>query len=273
MVFGNGIAACYDLEGNRAWARFIAKPPNDWGTSNTPVLADGKLILHLRVMRALDPLTGEELWTANTPWGWGTHWVQEIDGTLVIITTQGAFVRAEDGTIIGTVPSQLKWGSGPVVVDGIVYFIDSQGKNAISRAYRLPETLEEPFEPEMLWEAEPNVNRYYASPIIEDGAIYAINRHNVFSVLNAATGEIVSEETLDIGKGDVFASIVLAGGHLIITHETGTSIVLKPGEEIGDLLAVATNRLSDMVRSTPVFDGDLMYVRGYENLYCIGATD
>jgi hypothetical protein len=28
-----------------------------------------------------------------------------------------------------------------------------------------------------------------------------------------------------------------------------------------------------MVRSTPVFDGDLMYLRGYENLYCIGAVE
>ncbi|MBD3291701.1 MAG: PQQ-binding-like beta-propeller repeat protein, partial [Armatimonadia bacterium] len=150
-VFGNGIAAAYDLEGNRVWARFVEKPPHAWGTSNTPVLADGKLILHINKMRALDPLTGEEIWTSDTPWKWGTHWVHEIDGTPVIITTQGAFINAEDGSTIGTVPSTLEWGSGPIVEDGIVYFIDSQGKNAISRAYHLPETLEEPFEPEMLW--------------------------------------------------------------------------------------------------------------------------
>lgn len=273
-VFGTGIAACYDVEGNRVWARFIEKPPNAWGTSNTPVLADGKLIVHIGAMRALDPLTGEEIWAQpEARWNWGTAWVHEIEDTPLIITCSGDVVRAADGEIIASVPSNLAWGSGPFVEDGILYYIDSQGKNAISRAYRLPETLEEPFEPEMLWEAEPNKNRYYASPIIEDGAIYAITRHNVLSIIEAETGEIVAEETLDLGKGDVFASLVLAGEYLIITHENGTSMVLKPGEDLNDLLIVATNQLGDMVRSTPVFDGDRMYVRGYDNLYCIGPTD
>jgi outer membrane protein assembly factor BamB len=90
------------------------------------------------------------------------------------------------------------------------------------------------------------------------------------SCIDAATGEIVYEETLDLGKGDVFASIVLAGNYLMTTHENGTTIVFEPGREY---VEVAKNQLGDMVRSTPVFDGDRMYVRGYDNLYCIGPTD
>ncbi len=271
VVFGSGIAACYDVEGNRVWARFVEKPPNAWGTSNTPVLVDGKLILHLDAMRALDPLTGEEIWSqAEARWNWGTSWVHEIEDTPLIITSSGDIVRATDGEIVASVPSNLAWGSGPFVEDGVLYYIDSQGKNATSKAWALPETLEEPFEPELLWEVEPNKNRYYASPIIEDGLIYAVTRHNVLSCIEAATGEIVYEETLDLGKGDIFASIVLAGEYLMTTHENGTTIVFEPGREY---VEVAKNQLGDMVRSTPVFDGDRMYVRGYENLYCIGPTD
>ncbi|MFP4248072.1 MAG: PQQ-binding-like beta-propeller repeat protein [Armatimonadota bacterium] len=271
VVFGTGIAACYDVEGNRVWARFIEKPPNSWGTSNTPVLADGKLILHIDAMRALDPLTGEEIWSRpEASWNWGTSWVHEIEGTPLIITSSGDIVRAADGEIVVSLPSNLAWGSGPVVEDGVLYYIDSQGKNATSKAWALPDTLEEPFEPELLWEAEPNKNRYYASPIIEDGLIYAITRHNFLSCIDAATGEIVYEETLDFGKGDVFASIVLAGDYLMTTHENGTTIVFEPGRKY---VEVAKNQLGDMVRSTPVFDGDRMYVRGYDALYCIGPTE
>ncbi len=270
-VYGNGIAACYDMDGNRVWARFIEKPPNGWGTSNTPVLADGKLIVHIGTMRALDPLTGEEIWTQpEARWNWGTSWVHEIDGIPLVITSSGDMVRADTGEIIASNLGNLRWGSGPMIVDGVLYYVDSQGKDYISRAWRLPETLEEPFEPELLWEAEPKKNRYYASPIIEDGLIYAITRHNELTCLDAETGEIVYEQTLQMGKGDVFASLVLAGGYLIATHENGTSIVFEPGREY---VEVAKNMLGETVRSTPIFDGDRMYVRGYENLYCIGPTD
>ncbi|MGI5818690.1 MAG: PQQ-binding-like beta-propeller repeat protein [Armatimonadota bacterium] len=269
-VFGNGIAACYDVEGNRVWARFIEKPPHEWGTSNTPVLADGKLILHIDAMRALDPLTGEEVWSQpEARWNWGTSWVHDYDGVPVLFTSSGDAVRATDGAIIADGLGQLQWGSGPMVADGVLYYIDSQPRGYTSRALRLPETLEEPYETELLWEVTPKENRYYASPIITDGLIYAIAQHNELTCLDAASGETVYEVTLDLGRGTIFGSLVLAGDYLMIVHENGTGVVFQPGREY---VEVAKNHLDDMIRSTPVFEGDLMYVRGYENLYCIGAT-
>ncbi|MEA3403622.1 MAG: PQQ-binding-like beta-propeller repeat protein [Armatimonadota bacterium] len=268
VIYGNGIAACYDMEGNRVWGRFIEKHPHDYGLATTPVMADGKLVVHINHLRALDPATGEEIWAQpEAAWSWGTPWVQEIGGETLIFTCKGDVVRAEDGEIIASGLGKLEWGSEPMVEDGVLYYIDNQGGDAISRAYRLPETAESPFEPELLWEAEPNKNRYYASPIVEDGLIYAVTRHNVLSCLDAETGEIVYEQDLQMGKGDVFASIVLAGDLLFATHENGTTVIFEPG---GEFVEVARNQLGDTVRSTPVFDGDRMYVRGYEKLWCIG---
>ncbi len=269
VVFGTGIAACYDMDGRRVWGRFIEKPPNDWGHSSTPVLADGKLILHINVMRALDPLTGEEIWAQpDAGWKWGTPWVEDIGGDTVIFTCRGDAVRAEDGQILTSGLGVLEWGSGPIVEDGVLYYIDNQNRK-VSYAYRLPESTTAPFEPELLWTAEPNENRYYASPIVADGLIYAITRHNLLTCLDAATGEIVYEQDLQMGKGDVFASLVLAGDYLMATHENGTTVVFEPGREF---VEVARNQLGDMVRSTPVFDGDRMYIRGYEKLWCIGPA-
>jgi len=269
VVYGNGVAAAYDLDGNRLWARFIERTPHDYGTSNSPALADGKLILHIRTMIALDPLTGEEIWQQpNAGWNWGTAWVEEIGGVTLIFTCNGDVVRAEDGEILASGLGKLRWGSGPIIEDGMLYFIDNQEGDYISRAYRLPETAGTPFEAALLWQTEPKKDRYYASPIILDGLIYAVTRLGVLSVMDAATGAIVYEHDLALGKGDIFASIVLAGDLLMVTHENGTTVVFRPGREF---VEVARNALGDMVRSTPVFDGDLMYVRGYEKLYCIGA--
>jgi len=269
-VFGNGVAAAYDLEGNRVWARFVEKPPNDWGTSNTPVLADGKLILHIGAMRALDPLTGEELWAQpGSAWAWGTSWVEEIAGVPVIFTSSGNAVRASDGEVLASKLGKLSWGSGPMVVDGVLYYIDNQGGESVSRAWRLPETADAPFAPELLWQVEPRKDRYYGSPIITDGLIYILTQVGVLTCLDAATGATVYEQDLQTGKPVFFGSLVLAGDNLMVTNEAGTTVIFAPGREY---VEIARNELGEMVRSTPVFDGDRMYVRGYENLYCIGAA-
>lgn len=270
VVYGNGIAGCYDLDGNRVWARFIERIPHDWGTSNTPVLADGKLILHINALRALDPMTGEEIWAQpGARWNWGTSWVEEIGGVPVIFTSSGHAVRATDGQILAEKLGFLTWGSGPMVEDGVLFYIDNQGGESVSRAWRLPETADEPFAPELLWQVEPRKDRYYGSPIIADGLIYALTQVGVLTCLDAATGETVYEQDLQTGKPVFFGSMVLAGDNLIATNEGGTMVVFAPGREF---IEIGRNELGEMVRSTPVFDGDRMYVRGYENLYCIGAA-
>lgn len=271
VVYGNGIAAAYDLEGNRLWARFIERIPHDWGTSNTPVLADGKLILHINAMRALDPLTGEEIWAQpGARWNWGTSWVETIGGVPIVFTSAGQAVRASDGKILAEKLGFLTWGSGPLVEDGVLYYIDNQGGDSVSRAWRLPTTAEEPFEPELLWQAEPRKDRYYASPIVADGLIYAITQAGVVTCLDAETGETVYERDLQTGKPVFFASLVLAGDYLMATNEAGTTVVFAAGREF---VEISRNELGETVRSTPVFDGDRMYVRGYDHLYCIGTVD
>ena len=61
VLFGTGVAAAFDLERDkRLWARVAGRPTNGWGHSASPVLVDGKLILHIdRTVHALDPETGD----------------------------------------------------------------------------------------------------------------------------------------------------------------------------------------------------------------------
>lgn len=51
-----------------------------------------------------------------------------------------------------------------------------------------------------------------------------------------------------------------------VCSDTGKTIVFKPGALPEE---VATNEIEGF-RSTPVFEGTRMYVRGLEHLYCIG---
>ncbi len=63
-VFGTGIVASYTLDGTLNWMKFIEAPGNQHCAS--PILIDGKLIVHLHNLIALDAMTGEILWKAET---------------------------------------------------------------------------------------------------------------------------------------------------------------------------------------------------------------
>ena len=52
-----------DLEGKRLWAKFVEAPRIGFGHAASPLLIDGKLIIHLKDLVALDIATGKELWT------------------------------------------------------------------------------------------------------------------------------------------------------------------------------------------------------------------
>ena len=76
------------------------------------------------------------------------------------------------------------------------------------------------------------------------------------------------QEPLNIsgGKNVVYSSLTLAGKYLYIGSVDGVTVVLEPGRAFQE---VARNTIEGY-RSSPVFDGDRMYVRTFRHLYCIG---
>jgi outer membrane protein assembly factor BamB len=150
----------------------------------------------------------------------------------------------------------------PILHDDIIYFVQHEG-----RAFKLPSEAADAITLESLWETKPKKDRYYASSVYHDGLIYGIvRRGHEFSVIDAETGEVVYSETLKLGKGETFPSITLGGKHLFISNDNGTTVVMEPGREPEEIVR---NSL-ETFRSSPVFVGKRMYVRGREHLYCIG---
>jgi len=187
-VFGNGVVVSYDLQGERQWGRLLQKPfvYNTWGFSASPVLADGKLIVHLDNLVALDPASGEEIWrtegdTGSSHGRYGTPAVGSIGGETILVLAGGQVVRASDGTLIGKAPdgAELKYASA-AVANGIAYWMQYEGM-----AVRLPEKISDPIELSVLWDAklrdEPKSNRYYGSPLIHGGLVYSLAHKNHLS--------------------------------------------------------------------------------------------
>jgi outer membrane protein assembly factor BamB len=260
-LYGSGVAACYDRDGKRRWIRFVEKPANGWGHSASPVLLGDRLIVHLLSVTALDAATGKTVWQTRVPEHWGSAIAVAWAGTNAVITPGGDVLRAADGQILARSLAGLDF-CAPIARDGAVYFIQNGGK-----AVRLPARGGTNAAPVTLWTTEPKRERYYASPLIHEGLIYAVMQYGVLSVIDAADGKVVHERKLETGGGTMYPSICLAGGHVFVSSDNGATLVLTPGR---DPQPVATNKLEGF-RSTPAFAGNRMYVRGLKLLYCIGT--
>jgi outer membrane protein assembly factor BamB len=236
--------------------------------------------VHILNVTALDKTTGNVIWQNRLPESWGTPaaarvaWSKIVaDGNNltitatpmdVIVTAHGDVVRVSDGKALARNVSKLDYCSPIVENHNTVYFIENGGK-AISLKADDADTVTAT----TLWTTEPRKDRYYGSPVILDGVIYACNQANIFSAIDATTGKVIYEQTLNLGKGACYPSVTLAGGLLFVGNDNGTTIVLKPGRTYEE---VATNRL-EPYRSSPVFVGDRMYVHGLKTLYCIGKVE
>lgn len=259
MVFGSGVLACYDLEGNRKWARLHEKPKHEWGHSCSPVIAGGKLVVQVLDVVGLDLADGSEKWRVKSQPHWGSLATTRIAGEDVVLTPDGQLIEAADGKLLAEKMASLEYAT-PFVVDGIAYYIEHGGK-----AVRLATTTEG--KPETLWTTKPKDDRYYSSSLLEGGLLYAVTREKVLSVIDGANGEIVYSKTLDLGRGgECYSSITAAAGYVFLSSDNGTTLVLAPGREYKE---VARNSLDDF-RSSPVFVGQRMYLRTKKAMYCIG---
>lgn len=263
VVYGTGVVAALDLEGKRLWTKLHEQPAHQWGHSTSPLLVDGKLIVHLKTMMALKPDSGDIVWKTEIPESWGTPAVGDVGGVKILVTARGDIVRASDGKKLADNLFELPFGS-PIIHQGVIYGVDENG----GFAFALPKKIEgETIEVKNLWRNAPPRDRYYSSAVVVDGVLYAMNRGQRLSAIDAATGEILYSERVDLGRGQqLYGSFCLAGNHLFVGHDNGQIAVLKPGRTFE---IVKINSLEPS-RSTPIFDGNRMYFRTDKNLYCIG---
>lgn len=275
IVLANGIVASYDIAtGKKQWTTVIDLPPTSTeGRSASPIMADGKLIVHLTALIALDPKTGKELWrnedATNT---YGTPCAGKIGDVAVIGTPSGCLVRASDGKILAKEIGSSYYTT-PQLSGGLFYLIG--GSFVLST---MPEKIDgDKAAVKDAWsdslEGDP-----YSSPLIHDGLIYTCTTAGKYSVLDPKTKKTVSSQ-LELASGEgaggggggggamVYSSPVLAGKYIFLSNTEGKTALIEPG------VAMKVFKMNELVEgsgSTPTFSGKRMYARGGENLYCIG---
>ncbi len=259
-LFGTGILAAFQVDGQPLWSRHLEAPQQNFGHSASPVIAGGNLIVHIQQLTALEPETGKTIWRTDVPAKFGTPAVTQLGGNDIIVTASGSLVDATDGRLLAEKQFQLSHNS-PLVHDGIIYAHEG-GK---IKALRIPTSLQTPFDLELLWETSGTRDQRMASAIYHQNLLYAATRRGIIEATDAETGKTIYRKRTDIGE--IFSSPILAGNMIYYAGKNGETLVLGAGRQYHE---VATNQ-SDQVSSIPFFDGKRMYLRTDKSLYCIEA--
>ncbi len=258
-VFGTGIVCSHTLSGKRNWMKFIEAPRD--GHCASPLLVDGKLIVHLRNLIALDAATGETLWTAETGARHGSPVITKIDGTPVVVTPEGAVVRVADGRIIAKNQFRLNHAS-PIAHAGVVYAPQDSGIKAI----RVTDVSADEAVTQVAWETGGSRSSRLASPVYHEDLLYSVTEQGILEVTDANSGKRVYRQRLEFDGGRVDPSVTLAGNHLYVSNTRGATVVFLPGREYEE---IARCQLDDGFSSSLVFAGERLYVRTRKYFYCI----
>ena len=116
-----------------------------------------------------------------------------------------------------------------------------------------------------LWYRRDRLLSDNSSPVVYDGRTYTIQAPAILCCADAATGDRLWQLRL---KGPLWASAVVAGGHLYCVNHGGLVQVVQLGDK-GKL--VGTSRLDSTTVATPAIADGAIYFRSDEHLWKIEA--
>ena len=278
--FGSRGLFCLDFEGNVKWERDFGQLEKhmSFGEGSSPTLYKDKIIVTWdhngdSFLYILDKRTGRDIHkiARDEETSWASPMVIEVNGEPQVITSATKLVRSYDldtGDLIWQASGMTRNViPNPLYQDGILYLMSGFRGNAIL-AIRVAGARGDITDSEhIVWRYDGRETPYTPSPVLVNNRLYLLRQNNGYlSCFNAETGEeIYSAQKLE-GSGNIFASPLAAGGRLYIVGQQGTMYVIQEGPEFKVL---AKNELDDNFIASPVAIDKTLYLRGYNNLYCI----
>ena len=294
---GTGIAACFDLDGNRQWMTRIYPGELTYGSS--PALADGVLVTFLNRLYGFDVKTGEQLWEQpKVRQNVAALMAAKLSGEQVVVTQRGDVIRPKDGELLFRPRGQGTGDEGwsPPVIFGETVYLPRFGVSHVS-LLDFTAAAANKWQPKQAGVIQMDetisrengkwIDRWTAgSPLIWQGLSYQVDiYHNLF-VGDVKTGKMLYRHLLPLegfmhyNSVPVAASPTLVGDSIVILDNQGTAAVIQPGPEYKLL---ARNKIGTVLDrnlplpaqetlsySPPIMDGNRMYIRGEVFLYCVG---
>jgi len=263
-IFATGDVIAFDMNGNRVWAKNLGVPDNHYGHSSSLITWDGKLFIQYdtnkggRVM-ALNVSNGEIVWDTqrDSNISWASPVLAQVDGNYQLFLTADPIVagyNVNTGEEMWAVEAMMgEVGPSVAFSKGVVY-----AGNEYARLVAIDASSHE-----ILWENDMYLPEA-ASPLAHDGLVIIATSYGVLVCYDAKTGDQYWED--DVGT-TLYSSPIYANGKLFMMDNDGVMRIYDYAKEMN---MISENELGETSGTTPAFADGRIYIRGEENLYCIG---
>ncbi|MCC5828237.1 MAG: PQQ-binding-like beta-propeller repeat protein [Phycisphaeraceae bacterium] len=308
VVFGTGVAACFDLDGNRLWQ---TRTGLSWtgGAEHAPVLAGDQLVLmgtvespddprsRPYVVLSLDAGSGQERWRTRrlgTPAGLATLYIPARDGhaqRFVHVTADGTLIDAQDGRVIARSLMDISSPIPPLAYGDRAYLV---GIRHGQMAIRVSLDDDGNIRHEQLWRirrAGTSSHQITAPGLIHDDLLYlprstdeSGGHHPIpwcqLDNYELAFGQHVARPNAIVVDTFTPLPLVRAGDVLVFSDRGQRGQTNPPFPMISFVTPGQRPSLLAQVRlpsghlfTAPVFHGNRMIIRLNNELICIGSDD
>ncbi len=288
-IFATGDIGGFDFNGKRVWTRSLGIPDSAYGYASSLAMYRNLVLIQydqggpedgMSKMIALDGFTGQTVWETKRPVpnSWSSPIVTEIGDEVQLLTCGDPWVIAYDpakGTelwranclagdiapLLIYVPHQNRQKIAGDFGAGLVFAIEPYSKLVAIR----PDGQGDVTETHIAWSLEEGAPDI-CSPVSNGELIFLLTTEGLLSCYKVADGTRLWEQDL---RENFWASPSLVGDKLYLLSEEGVMLIVQSGSEFKEL---ARCELGEECRASPAFADGRIYIRGLENLYCIGQT-
>lgn len=263
-IFATGDIICFDMDGNRLWARNLGVPDNHYGHASSLICWQDKLYVQYDSndggkLIALNILTGETIWQTlrEAEISWSSPILAQIGGAYQVILTADPIVAGYDAATgkemwaVHCISGEV--GPSAAYSDGLVYSVNEYAALACI----------DPVNKTVVWEDNEFLSEI-ASPVVSNGLLFLLTSYSYMVCYDAKTGEKYWEHQ---SKQGFISSPVVVENKVYATDWEGRTYIFELSKEKH---LISECSLGEPVYTTPAFADGEIYIKGWENLYCIG---
>ncbi len=270
------VVAAYDFSGKQLWLARPGKFKNQWGFSHTPVLFEDKVIVALyskgeNFVVALSRAGGKTVWKTlveNPTQSFSPPLIREMAGRPQMIVPGNKAVTSYDPST-----GKMLWFVDGLADDSVITPVYHEKSGLVLTCTSWPAKVLVAVKPDgegnvtsnkVVWKSSEGAP-YVPSPIaVGDWFFTSSFGGKAAHCFEAVTGKILWKEPMGLHH----ASPVSANGLVYFLNDDGVMHIVKAGPKFE---LVARNELGEKTYASPAFSGGQMFLRGFKNLYCIGA--
>jgi outer membrane protein assembly factor BamB len=284
--FGAQGVYCLDLQGNLVWERDFGPmhTKHGHGQGASPALYGDSLVVNWdhedgSFLVVLDKRTGNNLWRRDrqedTSWSSPIVIVrkdrQGVDRPQIVVcgTNRVCGYDLKSGDVLWQCEGMSSNVVATPVYGNDMLYVGSSYEKKILMAINLQGAQGDLTNTKHIAWTRIRGTPYVPSMLLYDDALYFLTHYqNVMTRVDGPSGTD-QPGVFRLGElGNIYSSPVAANGHVYVTDLNGTTMVLSH-ETTPNLVAV--NRLNESISASAAIDGDEIFLRGDDHLFCIGS--